>query len=47
MRRIEDDINVLEIIQMTKPLGLRLRFRSRLQVEVRNGLKAYCTLLKN
>ncbi len=38
-----DDINILRMMQVTKPLGLRLRLRLMLEVEVRNGLKVYYT----
>ena len=40
MRRIGNDINVLGKMQVTRPLGLRLRIRSRLKIEVYNDLKA-------
>ena len=39
IRRIEDDTNILGIMQVTKPFGLRLRLRSKVEVEVHNGLK--------
>ena len=42
MRRIGDNINVLKIMQVTKPLGLRLRLRSKLKVKVPNSLKICC-----
>ena len=37
MRYIGDDINILGMMQVIKPLRLRLRLRSRLEFEVRNG----------
>ena len=43
MRCIKDDINILGMIQVIRLLGLRLRLRSRLEVKIRNGLKAYYT----
>ncbi len=43
MRRIGDDTNALGMMHMTNLLGLKLRLRSRLKVEVRNNKKACCT----
>ena len=40
IKHIKDDTNILGIIQVIKPLGLRLKIRLKLEVEVRNGLKA-------
>ncbi len=38
-----DDTNILEMMQVLRLLGLRLRLRSMLEVEIHNGLKIYCT----
>ena len=43
MRRIGDNTNILGMMYVIKPLGLRLSLRLRLEVELRNGLKACYT----
>ncbi len=43
MRYIGDDMNISRMMQLMKPLELRLRLRSMLGVEVHNGLKTCCT----
>ena len=43
MRHIRDDINALGMMQVAKPLELRLKMRLRLEFEVCNSLKVYCT----
>ena len=40
IRRIGDDTNTSGMMQVTRLLGLRLRIRQLLEVEVRNGLEA-------
>ena len=42
-----DDTNILEILQMMRPLELRLKLRLRLEFELYNILIAYCTQLEN
>ena len=43
MRCIGDNTNALRMIQIIRPLGLRLRLRLRLEVKIYHGVKAYYT----
>ena len=47
MRNIKYDTNVSEMMQMIRPLGLKLRMRLGCKVEVHKGLKAQCIRVKN
>ncbi len=47
MRRIRDDTTILGMMQVTRPLELRLRLKEMLDVEIHAGLKASCTSLEN
>ena len=47
MRYIRDNINVLEMMQMIKLLGLRLKLKLRLEVKICANTKAYCIRLKD
>ncbi len=40
MRYIRDNIDILGMIQMMRPLELKLKLRSKLEFEIYNGLKA-------